>query len=61
MIGSGHPTLRYFYTVEKAKMARLLCEQTEEDLIFVRHLYYTNFTEFGCKVTYLNMVSSFTQ
>lgn len=56
LIGQGTPNVRYFYTVQKAKLARLLCNPDGEDIIYTRHMYYTNMTEVGCLVTYFNMM-----
>ena len=58
LIGQGTPNVRYFYPVQKAKLANMLCGSAEENLIYTRHMYYTNITEMGCNVTYFNMVSS---
>ena len=58
LIGQGTPNVRYFYPVQKAKLANMLCGPAEENLIYTRHMYYTNITEMGCNVTYFNMVSS---
>ena len=35
----------------------MLCDSSEENLIYTRHMYYTDMAEMGCNVTYFNMVS----
>ena len=57
LIGQGTPNVRYFFPVQKAKLASMLCDSSEDNLIYTRHMYYTDMTEMGCNVSYFNMVS----
>ena len=57
LIGHGSPNLRYFNSEQAQKLADIFCRE-ETDLIYTRHLYYTDFTRYGCQVKYFNVVSS---
>eukprot|EP00090_Calanus_glacialis_P013709 TRINITY_DN22364_c0_g1_i1.p1 TRINITY_DN22364_c0_g1~~TRINITY_DN22364_c0_g1_i1.p1 ORF type:complete len:371 (+),score=94.76 TRINITY_DN22364_c0_g1_i1:29-1141(+) len=56
LIGHGTPNVRYFFPVQKAKLASMLCDSSEENLIYTRHMYYTDMAEMGCNVSYFNMM-----
>ena len=55
LIGQGTPNVRYFFPVQKAKLASMLCDSSEDNLIYTRHMYYTDMAEMGCNVSYFNM------
>ena len=55
LIGQGTPNLRMFDSSQKKELADIFCESSE-DIIYTRHLYFTNFTELGCNVSYFNVV-----
>ena len=57
LIGQGTPNVRYFYPVQKAKLASMLCDPSADNLIYTKHMYYTDMAEMGCNVTYFNIVS----
>ena len=60
LVGQGTPNLRTLEPGQKRSLARLLCGAGRgEGIIYTRHLYYTNFTQHGCNVSYFNMVSDF--
>ena len=42
LIGQGTPNVRYFFPVQKAKLASMLCDSSEDNLIYTRHMYYTD-------------------
>ena len=55
LIGQGTPNLRYFDAHQKKKLADIFCK-SGGDIVYTRHLYYTNFTHYGCDVQYFNIV-----
>ena len=55
LIGQGTPNLRMLDTSQKRDLADIFCRNTA-DMIYTRHLYFTNFTEFGCNISYFNIV-----
>ena len=60
LVGQGTPNLRTLEPGQKRRLARLLCGAGPgrgAGIIYTRHLYYTNFTQHGCNVSYFNMVS----
>ena len=60
LIGQGTPNMRYFDADQKKKLADIFCK-SGGDIVYTRHLYYTNFTHYGCDVQYFNIVKlSFT-
>ena len=58
LVGHGNPNLRYFDSIQKRELAKVFCGR-RGDIIYTRHLYYTNFTEFGCNVRYFNIVGEY--
>ena len=55
LVGQGTPNLRFFDGGQKRKLAEIFCKDGG-DIIYTRHLYYTNFTQYGCNVKYMNIV-----
>ena len=55
LIGQGTPNLRMFDRSQKKDLAKIFCEN-DADIIYTRHLYFTNFSEFGCNIKYFNVV-----
>ena len=63
LVGQGQPFLRYFYGNQKEKLAKLLCDPANGDMMYAngdmmygRHIYFMDLAEFGCDVKYFNMV-----
>ena len=57
LVGQGTPNIRTFNSIQKKKLSDIFCASNEK-IIYTRHLYYTNFTEYGCSVQYFNIVRS---
>ena len=55
LVGQGNPNIRYFDSGQKKDLAETFCKE-DSDVIYTRHLYFTNFTESGCDVEYFNIV-----
>lgn len=47
--------MRMFDRSQKKDLAKIFCEN-DADIIYTRHLYFTNFSEFGCNIKYFNVV-----
>ena len=52
------PNVRYFFPVQKAKLANMPCDSSVDNLIYTRHMYYTDMAEMGAMALYFNMVSN---
>ena len=55
LIGQGNPNLRYLDPGQINDLSKVFCKENA-DIIYTRHLYYTNFTRAGCDVEYFNIV-----
>ena len=55
LVGHGQPYIRYFFENQKQELAKLLCEQNK--VLYARHIYFMDLSEFGCEARYFNMVS----
>ena len=56
LIGQGTPNVRFFSKVQEEKLAEMLCSSDDGNLIYSRHMYFTNFAASGCNISYFNMV-----
>jgi len=56
LAGLGMPKLRSFKELDKATFARFLCSENNPRMVFSRHLYFVDWSEFGCDIPYFNLI-----
>lgn len=56
VVGRGLPKLRSLKEKDKKRLGLFLCDESLPRMVFTRHLYYVNYSNYGCDIQYYNMV-----
>jgi len=54
--GRGLPKLRTLKEKDKTRLGLFLCDESLPRMVFTRHLYFVNYSQYGCDIQYYNMV-----